>query len=161
MAKVQHIDALKRMKMKFSTVGIRTPLKDYELAYWMNVHYGMRLVCRPEVVDEWDEGRVWEYNVFDGIDPNGEPICMIMNLSAGVQLPEENNWSLFQSVPEKHLLPTVKHWDYLLIVENSDFAFDLETALKRNEKITTAQYFEAHTQLTQRETHLLYEIRNA
>jgi hypothetical protein len=86
---------------------------------------------------------------------------MIMNLSAGAQLPEENNWSLFQSVPEKHLLPTVKHWDYLLIVENSDFAFDLETALKRNEKITTAQYFEAHTQLTQRETHLLYEIRNA
>ena len=45
MAKVQHIDALKRIKMNFSTVGIRTPLKDYELAYWMNVQYGMQLVC--------------------------------------------------------------------------------------------------------------------
>ena len=56
MAKVQHIDALKRIKMNFSTVGIRTPLKDYELAYWMNVQYGMQLVCRQDVVDEWDQG---------------------------------------------------------------------------------------------------------
>ncbi|CAI8445630.1 MAG: Uncharacterised protein [Cryomorphaceae bacterium] len=46
------------------------------------------------------------------------------------------------------------------MAENSDFAFDLEHALKRNDRITTAQYFEAHTQLTQQETHLLYEIRN-
>ena len=85
MAKVQHIDALKRIKMNFSTVGIRTSLKDYELAYWMNIQYGMRLACRPEVVDEWDKGTVWEYNVFDGKDFNGEPLCMIMNLSIGAQ----------------------------------------------------------------------------
>tara|TARA_B100001113_G_scaffold191201_1_gene156712 strand:- start:117 stop:602 length:486 start_codon:yes stop_codon:yes gene_type:complete len=161
MAKVQHIDALKRIKMNFSTVGIRTPLKDYELAYWINVLYGMGLACRPEVIDEWDKGIVWEYNVFDGKDPNGEPLCMIMNLSIGAQKQEPSEWSLFESAPEKYLLPTVKHWDYLLIVENSDFAFDLESALKMNEKITTAQYFEAHTQLTRRETHLLYEIRNS
>ena len=50
--------------------------------------------------------------------------------------------------------------DYVLMAENDDFAVDLESALKRNPKITTASYFEAHTQLTQTETHLLYEIRN-
>ena len=69
--------------------------------------------------------------------------------------------SLFDNtVPEKHLLPSIKHWDYVLMAENAEFAFDLESALKRNSKITTASYFEAHTQLTQTETHLLYEIRN-
>ena len=68
--------------------------------------------------------------------------------------------NLFESTPEKHLLPSLKHWDYLLMAENAEFAFDLESALKRNPKITTASYFEAHTQLTQPETHLLYEIRN-
>jgi hypothetical protein len=85
---------------------------------------------------------------------------MVANLSSGAQLETVEAPSLFDSVPEKHLLPSVKHWDYVLMVENADFAFDLETVLKRNERITTAQYFEAHTQLTQRETHLLYEIRS-
>jgi len=91
------------------------------------------------------------------------PFCEIA-IEEAVRIKEAGNaeevWSLFDSVPEKHLLPSVKHWDYVLMVENADFAFDLETVLKRNERITTAQYFEAHTQLTQRETHLLYEIRN-
>ena len=53
MAKVQHIDALKRIKMNFSTVGIRTSLKDYELAYWMNIQYGMRcLLYTSAAADE-------------------------------------------------------------------------------------------------------------
>jgi hypothetical protein len=120
----------------------------------------MRLVCRPDPEDEWENNVVWEYNVFDGSDPFGESLCMVANLSSGAQLETVEAPSLFDSVPEKHLLPSVKHWDYVLMVENADFAFDLETVLKRNERITTAQYFEAHTQLTQRETHLLYEIRN-
>jgi hypothetical protein len=161
MAKVQYLDALKRIKMNFSVVGVRTPLKDYELAYWMNVLYKMQLVCRKEAVDEWSDNVVWEYNVFDGKDPNGEPLCMITNQSIGNQENSSSALTLFDSAPEKHLLPTVKHWDYILIIENSEFAFDLEGILKGNDKITTAQYFEAHTQLTQRETHLLYEIRNA
>jgi hypothetical protein len=92
--------------------------------------------------------------------PLEKALCMVANLSSGAQTKVKEAWSLFDSVPEKHLLPSVKHWDYVLMVENADFAFDLETVLKRNERITTAQYFEAHTQLTQRETHLLYEIRN-
>lgn len=160
MARVKHIDALSKLKMNFSAVGVRSPLKDYELAYWLNVQYGMRLVCRPDPEDEWENNVVWEYNVFDGSDPFGESLCMVANLSSGAQLETVEAPGLFDSVPEKHLLPSVKHWDYVLMVENADFAFDLETVLKRNERITTAQYFEAHTQLTQRETHLLYEIRN-
>ena len=160
MARVKHIDALSQLKMNFSAVGVRSPLKDYELAYWLNIQCGMRLVCRPEPEDEWENAVVWEYIVFDGSDPFGEALCMVANLSSGAQTKVEEAWSLFDNVPEKHLLPSVKHWDYVLMVENADFAFDLETVLKRNERITTAQYFEAHTQLTQRETHLLYEIRN-
>ena len=153
MARVKHIDALSKLKMNFSAVGVRSPLKDYELAYWLNVQYGMRLVCRPDPEDEWENNVVWEYNVFDGSDPFGESLCMVANLSSGAQLETVEAPSLFDSVPEKHLLPSVKHWDYVLMVENADFAFDLETVLKRNERITTAQYFEAHKQLTQRETH--------
>ena len=160
MARVKHIDALSKLKMNFSAVGVRSPLKDYELAYWLNVQYGMRLVCRPDPEDEWENDVVWEYNVFDGSDTFGESLCMVANLSSGAQLETVEAPSLFDSVPEKRLLHSVKHWDYVLMVENADFAFDLETVLKRNERITTAQYFEAHTQLTQRETHLLYEIRN-
>ena len=148
MARVKHIDALSKLKMNFSAVGVRSPLKDYELAYWLNVQYGMRLVCRPDPEDEWENNVVWEYNVFDGSDPFGESLCMVANLSSGAQLETVEAPSLFDSVPEKHLLPSVKHWDYVLMVENADFAFDLETVLKRNERITTAQYFEAHTQLT-------------
>jgi hypothetical protein len=161
MAKVKHINALSKLKMNFITLGIRTPLKDHELAYWLNFQYGLGLICREKPEEEWDSGTHWEYNVFDGEDHNGEGLCLIMNISSGVQREKETAWSLFESVPEKHLLPSVKHWDYVLIAENADFAFDLESVLKRNPKITTAQYFEAHTQLTQRETHLLYEIRNA
>lgn len=160
MAKAKQINALAGIKMNFSTLGIRTGLKDYELAYWLNVHYSLNLVCREKPIDTWEEKAVWEYNVFDGTDNNGEPLCMVMNISSGAQLDEEAGWSLFESTPEKHLLPSVKHWDYLIMTENSDFAFDLEHALKRNDKITTAQYFEAHTKLTTQETHLLYEIRN-
>ena len=161
MAKVRHLNALSKIKMNFSTLGIRTPMKDHELAYWLNLQYGLQLVCRERPEEEWDDGTRWEYNVFDGQDPSGERLCLVMNLSSGVEKKEEEAWSLFESIPEKHLLPSVKHWDYVLMAENTDFAFDLESALKRNDKITTAQYFEAHTQLTQRETHLLYEIRNA
>jgi hypothetical protein len=160
MAKMKHINALERVKMNFSTVGVRTTLRDFELAYWLNLQYGLTLVCRPDPLDTWEESAVWEYNVFDGKDQNGEAICMIMNISSGANTNKVEGWSLFESMPEKHLLPSVKHWDYVLIAESSDFAFDLESALKKNPKITTAQYFEAHTQLTQQETHLLYEIRN-
>jgi hypothetical protein len=160
MAKTRHINALNGVKMNFSTVGVRTGLKDYELAYWLNVHYQLNFVCREKPIDTWEEKAVWEYNVFDGSDSNGEHLCLVMNISSGAQLEESGGWSLFESMPEKHLLPSVKHWDYVIMAENSDFAFDLEYALKRNDRITTAQYFEAHTQLTQQETHLLYEIRN-
>lgn len=158
--KVHNINALSKVKMDFSTLGIRSSLRDYELAYWLNFQYGFKFISRPDVEKAWDEGTIWEYNVYDGNDPNGEHLCLINNLSSGVQEKEKSDWSLFESAPEKHLLPSVKHWDYVLIAENAEFAFDLESALKRNDKITTAQYFEAHTQLTQRETHLLYEIRN-
>ena len=98
--------------MNFSAVGVRSPLKDYELAYWLNVQYGMRLVCRPDPEDEWENDVVWEYNVFDGSDPFGESLCMVANLSSGAQLETVEAPSLFDSVPEKHLLPSVKHWDY-------------------------------------------------
>ena len=76
MARVKHIDALSKLKMNFSAVGVRSPLKDYELAYWLNIQYGMRLVCRTEPEDEWENDVVWEYNVFDGSDPFGEALCM-------------------------------------------------------------------------------------
>ena len=86
---------------------------------------------------------------------------MIMNVSSGSRQKASQEMSLFDNtVPEKHLLPSIKHWDYVLMAENAEFAFDLESALLSNPKITTASYFEAHTQLTQTETHLLYEIRN-
>ena len=160
MAKVKHINALEREKMNFSTLGIRTSLRDFELAYWLNLHYGLRFVCRPETLDTWEKDATWEYTVFDGSDINGEALCLVMNLSCDATLKEEKGPSLFESTPEKHRLTSVKHWDYVLMAENAEFAFDLESALKRNPKITTAQYFEAHTQLTQSETHLLYEIRN-
>jgi len=78
-------------------------------------------------------------------------LCMIMNLSIGAQEQEPSEWSLFESAPEKHLLPSVKHWDYLLIVENSDFAFDLESVLKKNEKNHNRAIFRsAHTTNTTR-----------
>lgn len=160
MAKVKHLNALERVKMNFSTLGIRTPLRDFELAYWLNLHYGLQLICRPETLDTWEKDITWEYTVFDGNDFNGERVCLVMNLSCNATLEESQTPSLFESTPEKHLLPSVKHWDCVLMAENAEFAFDLESALKRNSKITTAQYFEAHTQLTQTETHLLYEIRN-
>lgn len=161
MPKVKHINALKGEKMNFSTLGIRSELKDYELAYWLNHFYKLELVARTKVADVELEGSVWEYNVFDGKDHKGEGLCMIMNVSSGSRQKASQELSLFDNtVPEKHLLPSVKHWDYVLMAENTEFAFDLESALKRNPKITTASYFEAHTQLTQTETHLLYEIRN-
>jgi len=147
--------------MNFSTLGIRSELKDYELAYWLNYHYDLKLVARQDVEDFELAGSVWEYNVYDGSDHKGERLCLVMNISSGSQAPKESELSLFDStLPEKPLLPSIKHWDYLLIAENDEFAYDLESALKRNTKITTASYFEAHTQLTQTETHLLYEIQN-
>ena len=147
--------------MNFSTLGIRSELKDYELAYWLNYHYDLKLVARQDVEDFELAGSVWEYNVYDGCDHKGEKLCLVMNISSGSQAPEKSELSLFDStLPEKHLLPSIKHWDYLLIAENDEFAYDLESALKKNTKITTASYFEAHTQLTQTETHLLYEIQN-
>lgn len=147
--------------MNFSTLGIRSELKDYELAYWLNYHYDLKLVARQDVEDFELAGSVWEYNVYDGCDHKGEKLCLVMNISSGSQAPEQSELSLFDStLPEKHLLPSIKHWDYLLIAENDEFAYDLESALKKNTKITTASYFEAHTQLTQTETHLLYEIQN-
>jgi hypothetical protein len=147
--------------MNFSTLGIRSELKDYELAYWLNYHYDLKLVARQDVEDFELSGSVWEYNVYDGSDHKGERLCLVMNISSGSQATEESELSLFGStLPEKPLLPSIKHWDYLLIAENDEFAYDLESALKRNTKITTASYFEAHTQLTQTETHLLYEIQN-
>jgi len=147
--------------MNFSTLGIRSELKDYELAYWLNYHYDLKLVARQDVEDFELAGSVWEYNVYDGYDHKGEKLCLVMNISSGSQAPEQSELSLFDStLPEKHLLPSIKHWDYLLIAENDEFAYDLESALKKNTKITTASYFEAHTQLTQTETHLLYEIQN-
>ena len=147
--------------MNFSTLGIRSELKDYELAYWLNYHYDLKLVARQNVEDFELAGSVWEYNVYDGCDHKGEKLCLVMNISSGSQAPEKSELSLFDStLPEKHLLPSIKHWDYLLIAENDEFAYDLESALKKNTKITTASYFEAHTQLTQTETHLLYEIQN-
>lgn len=147
--------------MNFSTLGIRSELKDYELAYWLNYHYDLKLVARQDVEDFELAGSVWEYNVYDGCDHKGEKLCLVMNISSGSQAPEKSELSLFDStLPEKHLLPSIKHWDYLLIAENDEFAYDLESALKKNTKITTASYFEAHTQLTQSETHLLYEIQN-
>lgn len=147
--------------MNFSTLGIRSELKDYELAYWLNYHYDLKLVARQDVEDFELAGSVWEYNVYDGCDHKGEKLCLVMNISSGSQEPKQSELSLFDStLPEKHLLPSIKHWDYLLIAENDEFAYDLESALKKNTKITTASYFEAHTQLTQTETHLLYEIQN-
>ena len=147
--------------MNFSTLGIRSELKDYELAYWLNYHYDLKLVARQDVEDFELAGSVWEYNVYDGCDHKGEKLCLVMNISSGSQAPEQSELSLFDStLPEKHLLPSIKHWDYLLIAENDEFAYDLESALKKNTKITTASYFEAHTRLTQTETHLLYEIQN-
>ena len=147
--------------MNFSTLGIRSELKDYELAYWLNYHYDLKLVARQDVEDFELAGSVWEYNVYDGCDHKGEKLCLVMNISSGSQAPEQSELSLFDTtLPEKHLLPSIKHWDYLLIAENDEFAYDLESALKKNTKITTASYFEAHTQLTQTETHLLYEIQN-
>lgn len=147
--------------MNFSTLGIRSELKDFELAYWLNYHYDLKLVARQNVEDFELAGSVWEYNVYDGCDHKGERLCLVMNISSGSQAPEQSELSLFDStLPEKHLLPSIKHWDYLLIAENDEFAYDLESALKKNTKITTASYFEAHTQLTQTETHLLYEIQN-
>ena len=62
MARVKHIDALSQLKMNFSAVGVRSPLKDYELAYWLNIQCGMRLVCRPEPEDEWENDVVWEHD---------------------------------------------------------------------------------------------------
>ena len=160
MAKITRINALSGEKMNFSTLGIRSELRDYELAYWLNVNYDLRLISRTEVSDVYNDGSIWEYNVFDGIDPKGERLCLVVNMSSGAKTEEQAGPSLFDSTPEKHLLPSIKHWDYVLMAENTEFAFDLESALKRNTRITTASYFEAHTQLTQSETHLLYEIRN-
>lgn len=147
--------------MNFSTVGIRSELKDYELAYWLNYHYDLKLIARQDAEDFELAGSIWEYNVYDGSDHKGERLCLVMNISSGSLSSEPYELSLFDStLPEKHLLPSIKHWDYLLIAENDAFAYDLESALKKNTKITTASYFEAHTQLTQTETHLLYEIQN-
>jgi hypothetical protein len=53
MAKTRHINALNGVKMNFSTVGVRTGLKDYELAYWLNVHYQLNFVCREKPIDTW------------------------------------------------------------------------------------------------------------
>ena len=160
MARVTKINALAGEKMDFSTLGIRSELKDYELAYWLNLYFDLKLIGRPEPTDVQSSGGVWEYNVFDGVDYKGEGLCMVTNNSSGTKDGIATDLNLFESTPEKHLLPSLKHWDYLLMAENAEFAFDLESALKRNPKITTASYFEAHTQLTQTETHLLYEIRN-
>ena len=161
MPRVKHINALSNEKMNFSTLGIRSELKDFELAYWLNHNYDLKLIARPEVTDVQIAGSIWEYNVYDGTDHKGESLCLVMNVSSGTRQEASETPSLFEStVPEKHLLPTIKHWDYVLMAENDEFALDLELALKRNPKITTASYFEAHTQLTQTETHLLYEIRN-
>tara|TARA_B100000900_G_scaffold395416_1_gene393781 strand:+ start:922 stop:1410 length:489 start_codon:yes stop_codon:yes gene_type:complete len=161
MPRIKHVNALSNEKMNFSTLGIRSELKDYELAYWLNYNYDLGLIARLDVTDVQINGSIWEYNVYDGTDHNGETLCLVMNVSSGWRPEANETQNLFGSVlPKKHLLTTVKHWDCVLIAENNEFAVDLETALKRNSKITTASYFEAHTQLTQSETHLLYEIRN-
>jgi len=155
------MNALSNEKMNFSALGIRSELKDYEIAYWLNHNYDLKLVARTTVTDVEFAGSVWEYNVYDGLDHKGERLCMITNISSGCRVKSPEETTLFENtVPERHLLPSIKHWDYILMAENADFALDLETALKRNSRITTASYFEAHTQLTQTETHLLYEIRN-
>lgn len=147
--------------MNFSTLGIRTPLKDYELAYWLNKKFGMKLVCRPKEEDSYVDGSIWKYNVYDGVDPHGERLCLVNNHSAWVEGQPQEELTLFQSTPQRHLLLSVKQWDYLLLAENQDFALELEEELKRDPRITTALYFEAHTQMTQQETHLLYEIRTS
>lgn len=160
MDKITKINALISEKMNFSTLGIRSELKDYELAYWLNLYFDIKLIARGDATDFQIGQDIYEYNVFDGLDHKGEGLCMVTNVSSGAKKRATLNLNLFESTPEKHLLPSLKHWDCLLMAENAEFAIDLESALKRNPKITAASYFEAHTQLTQPETHLLYEIRN-
>ena len=72
MARVTKINALASEKMDFSTLGIRSELKDYELAYWLNLYFDLKLIARLEPTDVQSGGGVWEYNVFDGVDHKGE-----------------------------------------------------------------------------------------
>ena len=44
MARVTKINALASEKMDFSTLGIRSELKDYELAYWLNLYFDLKLI---------------------------------------------------------------------------------------------------------------------
>lgn len=160
MSKVLQINALDEVKMNFSTLGIRTSMRDYQVAYYLNKDFQLNFKCRPEPEEKWESETTWLYNVYDGIDQNLDKIVLINLHNFGAINPPDSGFGLFESVTQKHLLPSVKLWDYLLVVENVEFAFELEFELKRHPKIATAQYFEANKKLTQRETHLLYEIRN-
>ena len=159
MSKVKHLNALNGVKMNFSSLGLRTELRDYQLAYVLNKDFSMGLRCRENPEEYWTDGTTWQYNVYDGYDYTSQKIVLINLQSFNAMDVEPQGWNLFESDPKRHLLPSINHWDYLLVLENDEFAFDLEPLLKKHSKISTAQYFEAHTQLTQQETHLLYEIR--
>ncbi len=160
-AKVIKVNALDSIKMDFSTLGIRTNLRDFQLAFLLNKHWDCNLVCRPEGEDVYRNDALWYFSVYDGHHREGLRMCLISLYSHVTDYHATSGLTLFDAPTQVHLLPTLKAWDYLLIVENMEFAFDLEAQLKQAESITTAQYFEAHTQLNTQETHLLYEISNS
>ena len=83
---------------------IRSELKDYELAYWLNLYFDIKLIARGDATDFQIGQDIYEYNVFDGLDHKGEGLCMVTNVTAA-QKRATLNLNLFESTPEKHLYP--------------------------------------------------------
>lgn len=160
-SKIIKVNALDSLKMDFSILGIRSAMRDYQLAFLLNKTKGCSLVCRPDAVDVYRNDSTWFFSVYDGNHREGGELCLISLVSLTADDSSSFGETLFDTPAQMHLLPTLKTWDYLLIVENMEFAFDLEQQLKKVPSIATTQYFEAHTQLNTQETHLLYEIRNS
>ena len=101
MDKITKINALISEKMNFSTLGIRSELKDYELAYWLNLYFDIKLIARGDATDFQIGQDIYEYNVFDGLDHKGEGLCMVTNVSSGAKKRATLNLNLFESIFQK------------------------------------------------------------